>query len=94
MKDLDTFVEAVSATIPKKTLMQIYAKCTAEPYSSLYVKLNAKVSTKSRKCFLHTDEIGATKTNKMSAKRLRNLKTAWTLLPKDYLNSKKYALAK
>ena len=42
MKDLDTFVEEVSATIPKKTLMQIYDKCTAEPYSFLYVKLNAK----------------------------------------------------
>ena len=42
MKDLDTFVEEVSATIPKKTLMQIYEKCTAEPYSFLYVKLTAK----------------------------------------------------
>ena len=42
MKDLDTFVEEVSATIPKKTLMQIYEKCTAEPYSFLHVKLNAK----------------------------------------------------
>ena len=42
MKDLDTFVEEISATIPKKTLMQIYEKCTAEPYSFLYVKLNAK----------------------------------------------------
>ena len=42
MKDLDTFVEEVSATIPKKTLMQIYEKCTSEPYSFLYVKLNAK----------------------------------------------------
>ena len=42
MKDLDTFVEEVSATIPKKTLMQIYEKCTASPYSFLYVKLTAK----------------------------------------------------
>ena len=42
MKDLDTFVEEISATIPKKTLMQIYEKCTAEPYSFLYVKLTAK----------------------------------------------------
>ena len=42
MKDLDTFVEEISATIPKKTLMQIYEKCTSEPYSFLYVKLNAK----------------------------------------------------
>ena len=42
MKDLDTFVEEVSATIPKKTLMQIYEKCTSEPYSFLYVKLTAK----------------------------------------------------
>ena len=42
MNDLDTFVEEVSATIPKKTLMQIYEKCTSEPYSFLYVKLTAK----------------------------------------------------
>jgi DNA replication protein DnaC len=42
MKDLDTFIEEISATIPKKTLMQIYERCTAEPYSFLYVKLNAK----------------------------------------------------
>ena len=42
MKDLDTFVEEISATIPKKTLMQIYEQCTSTPYSFLYVKLTAK----------------------------------------------------
>ena len=41
-KDLETFIEEVSALIDKKSLMQIYNLATAEPYSFLYVKLNEK----------------------------------------------------
>lgn len=41
-KDLETFIEEISGMIPKKTLLDIYQRCTAEPYSFLYVKLTAK----------------------------------------------------
>ena len=41
-KDLETFIEEVSALIDKKSLMQIYNLATEEPYSFLYVKLNEK----------------------------------------------------
>jgi hypothetical protein len=41
-KDLDTFIEEVSAVLDKKTLMNIYNSCTREPFSFLYVKLTAK----------------------------------------------------
>ena len=41
-KDLEAFVEEVSALIDKKTLLEIYNIATEEPYSFLYVKLNAK----------------------------------------------------
>ena len=39
MRDLDTFVEEISATIPKKTLMQIYETCTSTPHIYyIYIK--------------------------------------------------------
>ena len=41
-KDLEAFVEEVSALIDKKSLLEIYNIATEEPYSFLYVKLNAK----------------------------------------------------
>ena len=40
-KDLDTFIEEVSAVLDKKTLLQIYSMATSEPHSFLYVKLTA-----------------------------------------------------
>ena len=42
MKDLDTFIDEVSAVLDKKTLLELYNIATAEPYSFLYVKLTAK----------------------------------------------------
>ena len=41
-KDLETFIDEVSAVADKKTLMQIYTLATTEPYSFLYVNLRAK----------------------------------------------------
>ena len=41
-KDLETFIEEVSAVYDKKTLMELYNKATSEPHSFLYVKLTAK----------------------------------------------------
>ena len=41
-RDLETFIEEVSALIDKKSLMEIYNLATSEPYSFLYVKLTAK----------------------------------------------------
>ena len=41
-KDLETFIDEVSAVADKKTLMQLYTMATSEPYSFLYVKLTAK----------------------------------------------------
>ena len=41
-KDLDTFVEEVSAVYDKKTLLALYNAATEEPFSFLYVKLTAK----------------------------------------------------
>jgi len=40
-KDLDTFIDEVSAVLDKKTLLNIYHECTREPYSFLYVKLTS-----------------------------------------------------
>ena len=40
-KDLETFIEEVSAVLDKKTLLEIYNKGTSEPHSFLYVKLTA-----------------------------------------------------
>ena len=42
MKDLEAFIEEVSAITDKKTLLQIYNLATEEPFSFLYVRLNAK----------------------------------------------------
>ena len=41
-EDLDTLIDEVSAVLDKKTLLNIYKQCTAEPYSFLYIKLTAK----------------------------------------------------
>ncbi len=41
-KDLDTFVEEVSAVYGKKTLLSLYNAATEEPVSFLYVKLTSK----------------------------------------------------
>ena len=41
-QDLDTLINEVSALIDRKTLLNIYNKCTEQPYSFLYVKLTAK----------------------------------------------------
>jgi hypothetical protein len=40
--DLDSFVEEVSAVATKKELLQLYQIATDEPYSFLFIKLNAK----------------------------------------------------
>ena len=40
--DLDGVIEEVSAIHDTKTLLQIYRLATEEPYSFLYIKLNAK----------------------------------------------------
>ena len=41
-KDLESFVEEVSAVTDKKTLLELYNTATSEPYSFLYVNLVAK----------------------------------------------------
>ena len=41
-KDLETFVDEVSAVYDKKTLLALYNAATEEPFSFLYVKLTAK----------------------------------------------------
>ena len=41
-KDLESFVEELSALYDKKTLLQLYEHATAAPYSFLYVKLTAR----------------------------------------------------
>ena len=41
-RDLETFIEEVSAVVDKKTLLEIYNMATSEPYSFLYVNLRAK----------------------------------------------------
>ena len=41
-KDLESFIEEVSAVIDKKTLLELYNTATSEPYSFLYVNLVAK----------------------------------------------------
>ena len=40
--DLEAWVDEVSAITDKKTLLQLYHMATAEPYSFLFIKLNAK----------------------------------------------------
>ena len=41
-KDLETFLEEVSAVADKKTILDLYQMATSEPYSFLYVNLVAK----------------------------------------------------
>ncbi len=41
-KDLDTFVDVVSAACDKKTLLQIYNAAAKEPLSLFYVQLTSK----------------------------------------------------
>ena len=41
-KDLDTFVDEVSAVYDKKTLLALYNAATKKPFSFLYVKLTSK----------------------------------------------------
>ena len=41
-RDLETFIEEVSAIYDKKTLLELYNTATSEPYSFLYVNLRAK----------------------------------------------------
>ena len=41
-QDFEALVEEVNALIDKRTLLEIYNIATEEPYSFLYVKLNAK----------------------------------------------------
>ena len=42
MKDLDSFIDEVSAVLDKKTLFKIYNIATSEPFSFLYLKLATK----------------------------------------------------
>ena len=53
-KDLETFIDEVSAVADKKTLMELYNLATSEPYSFLYVKLTAK--TKNDMFFIRFDK--------------------------------------
>ena len=41
-KDLETFIEEVSAVYDKKSTLAMHDAATEEPYSFLYVKLTAK----------------------------------------------------
>ena len=41
-RDLETFIEEVSAVVDKKTLLEIYNMATSEPFSFLFVNLRAK----------------------------------------------------
>ena len=42
MKDLETFIDEVSAVMDKKTLLDLHHTATSEPYSLLNIKLTAK----------------------------------------------------
>ena len=42
MRDLETFIDEVTAVLDKKTLLELYHMATSEPYSFLYVKLTTK----------------------------------------------------
>ncbi len=41
-KDLETFIEEVSAVYDKKGLLALYKAATEEPFTFLYVKLTSK----------------------------------------------------
>lgn len=40
--DLEDFLNEISATVDKKTMLKIYTQCTKEPYSFLFCDLTAK----------------------------------------------------
>ncbi len=40
--DLEALIDELNALTDKKTLLQLYNMATAEPYSFLFIKLNAK----------------------------------------------------
>jgi hypothetical protein len=40
--DLEAWIDEVSAITDKKTLLQLYQMATTEPFSFLFIKLNAK----------------------------------------------------
>jgi hypothetical protein len=42
LKDLEAFIEEVSAVADKKTLLEIYNMAIADPFSFLYIRLNSK----------------------------------------------------
>ena len=42
MKDLETFIDEVSAMLDNKSLLEMYTTATTEPDSFLYVKIIAK----------------------------------------------------
>ena len=44
-RDLETFIEEVSAVADKKTLMELYKLATSEPFSFSYAKLTANYKT-------------------------------------------------
>ena len=41
-KDLETFLEELSAMLPRKELVELYQMATKDPYSFLYFNLVAK----------------------------------------------------
>ena len=43
MKDLETFIDEVSAMLDNKSLLEMYTTATTEPDSFLYVKNNCKI---------------------------------------------------
>ena len=42
LRDLDTFIDEVSAVLDKKSLLKIYNIATSEPVPHLYVKIYSK----------------------------------------------------
>ena len=52
--DLEAWVDEVSATYNKKTLLELYHMATAEPYSFLFINLMAK--TKEKMFYLRFDK--------------------------------------
>jgi len=41
-KDLEAFIDEISAVVDNKSLLELYNTATSEPYSFLYVNLTAK----------------------------------------------------
>ena len=42
MKDLDTFIDEVSAVLDNKSLLEMYSAATREPQSFLYAKIHSQ----------------------------------------------------